>query len=188
LKKYFADYVLLFSIAGAIVLLDQLTKIWVRTNLQFTEMYRPDLWISEYARIIFWKNTGAAFGMFGSLGNVFLILSFVVSIAIVYYFPQIPRKDWVMRLAMCLLLGGAVGNLISRLYQGYVTDFISILNLPVFNVADFSITTGVIVLFAGMLYQEWQLKNSKPVTDTPPAEDLGVDPCPDPLPEETKGE
>ena len=56
--------------------------------------------------------------MFQSLGNVFMILSMVVSAAIIYYYPQVPRQDWLIRLAMAMLLGGAVGNLIDRLYPG----------------------------------------------------------------------
>ncbi len=154
MKRYIPDYVFLFLVAGTIIVFDQATKYLIRANLQLGEVYRADLWLSQYARIVHWKNTGAAFGMFQSWGNIFMGLSFVVSLVIIYYFPQVPRKDWLVRLAMAMLLGGAVGNLIDRLYQGHVTDFISVGDFPVFNVADSSISMGVVVLFLGMWKQE----------------------------------
>ena len=106
------------------------------------------------ARIVHWKNTGAAFGIFQGFGNVFTILAIIVSIAILYYFPQVPRRDWTLRLAMGLQLGGAIGNLIDRLLFGSVTDFISLGNFAVFNVADASISIGVAILVLGMLVKE----------------------------------
>jgi signal peptidase II len=158
LKKHLSDYASLFLVAGTIVFLDQATKYLVRTNLALGEVYRPDLWITEFARIVYWQNTGAAFGMFQSLGNVFMILSMIVSLAIIYYYPQVPREDRLIRLAMAMLLGGAVGNLIDRLYQGYVTDFFSFMDFPVFNIADACISLGVVVLFIGMWLQEREKK------------------------------
>jgi signal peptidase II len=119
------------------------------------------LWITQFARIVHWQNTGAAFGMFQSLGNVFMILSMIVSVAIIYYYPQVPRQDRLIRLAMAMLLGGAVGNLVDRLYQGYVTDFVSISEFPVFNIADACISLGVVVLFVGMWFQEREKEASK---------------------------
>lgn len=161
MKKYLADYAYLFAIAATIILLDQLTKHLVRTNLPMATVFMPDLWLSQYARIVNWKNTGAAFGMFQSLSTVFTILPFVVSAVIIYYFPQVPRQDWYLRLAMGMLLGGALGNLVDRLTLGYVTDFISIWRFPVFNLADLSITTGVVIMFLGMWLQERQKKTSQ---------------------------
>jgi signal peptidase II len=154
LKKYLQDYLFLFSVAGVVVLLDQWTKALVRNNLVVGEIYRPDLWLSQYARIVHWTNTGAAFGIFSNLSTVFAVLSFIVSLLIIYYFPQTPREDWIIRLAMGLLLGGAVGNLIDRVSRGYVTDFASVLSFPVFNVADAAVSTGVVVLFIGMWLQD----------------------------------
>jgi signal peptidase II len=160
LRKYLSDYLSLFLVAGLIIVLDQATKYLIRSNLELGEIYRADLWITQFVRIVHWQNTGAAFGMFQSLGNVFMILSMVVSVAIIYYYPQVPRQDWLVRLAMAMLLGGAVGNLIDRLYQGYVTDFISVGEFPVFNIADACISMGVVVLFLGMWLQEKQKKTS----------------------------
>jgi len=201
LKKYLANYAFLFSIAGAVVLLDQWTKFLVRTNLAFGEIWPQGHWIVFYARIVHWRNTGAAFGMFQNLGIVFAVLAIVVSGAIIYSFPKIPKQDWALRIALGLQLGGAVGNLISRLTQshitdgnfierlsqGYVTDFISIDSFAVFNVADASISIGVAILALSLFQRE---KKQKTV-ESPPA-DGEASPTQEvmhsQLPEEVKGE
>jgi signal peptidase II len=75
-------------------------------------------------------------------------------IAILYFFPRVPRQDWVLRLALCLQFGGALGNLIDRLHQGYVTDFVSFMNFAVFNVADACISIGVAILILDIWFKE----------------------------------
>jgi signal peptidase II len=174
LKKYFWDYAYLLSIAGIIITLDQWTKWLVRTTLPLNGEWSPWPWLMPYARIIHWQNTGAAFGIFQQFGDVFLVLSLIVSVAIIYYFPQVPRSEWYMRLAMGLQLGGAVGNLIDRIYQGHVTDFISVGNFAVFNVADSSISVGVAVLVLGMWLKERERKHlqltPEPTQENPPGE------------------
>jgi lipoprotein signal peptidase len=116
LKKYLYDYAVLFSFSGLIVLLDQLTKNIVRANLGNYEIYRPDLWLTQYVRIFHIHNTGAAFGLFQRFGGVFTFLSFVVGIFILYYFPQIP--DDRVSAWLCVCNCGAVGNLLDRINHG----------------------------------------------------------------------
>lgn len=140
------SYLALLLIAGTVILFDQLTKNWVRDNLALGERWVPWPDFAPFMRVLNWRNTGAAFGMFQEGGGIFTILAIVVAIMIIYYFPRIQRGDWALRLAMGLQLGGAVGNLIDRVQHGYVTDFISVANFPVFNIADTSITLGVVVL------------------------------------------
>jgi len=187
LKKYISIYSLLVSIAGLVILFDQITKQIIRTNLSLGQIYRPDLWLSEYARIVHWKNTGAAFGLFQNMGGVFTVLSFVVAAVIVVYYPQVPFKDWTVRIAMGLLLGGAIGNLIDRLNQGHVTDFISVGSFPVFNIADASISTGVVILFVGMWIQEREAKFQKQLSNLTEDKTLRENNSTG-LPEEIKGE
>jgi signal peptidase II len=142
-------YLMLIFIAGSIILLDQWTKDWVRANLSYGESFRPFAQL-PYLRILHWQNTGASFGMFQQAGGIFTLLAIAVALMIVFYFPRIERGDWPLRLAMGLQLGGAVGNLLDRIQHGHVTDFVSISTLPVFNVADTSITLGVIILLLGI--------------------------------------
>ncbi len=154
MKKYLRDYVLLIGVAGLIVALDQWTKYLVRTLIPFGESWSPWPWLAPYARLVHWQNTGAAFGMFQGFGLVFTILAFVVAIAILYYFPRVPRSEWALRVAMVMMMGGAVGNLIDRLTIGTVTDFVSVGSFAVFNVADASISVGTAVLIVTVWLSE----------------------------------
>ncbi len=101
-----------------------------------------------------WHNTGAAFGIFQGGGTILAVLAVLVVMVILYYYPRVPNAEWVLRIALILQLGGAIGNLIDRINYGHVTDFISVGTFPVFNVADSSISVGVAVLIIGLWFQE----------------------------------
>ncbi|GAB1472278.1 signal peptidase II [Chloroflexota bacterium] len=150
---------ILLGVGGVSVALDQWTKWWVRANIPFGGQWLPDglLWLSPYARMVHWYNSGAAFGIFQNGNQVFMILAFVVIGAILFYYPQV-GNDWTLKLAMGLQLGGAIGNLIDRLAMGKVTDFISIGAFPVFNIADASISVGVAVLLLSVWLREREEK------------------------------
>ena len=157
-RESLPDYGKLIAIAGLIVILDQWTKTLVRQSLSVGETWMPVEWLEPYVRVVNWHNTGAAFGIFQKGGLIFTILAIVVTIFILYYFPQVPRKDWPLRVAMGMQLGGALGNLTDRLRFGAVTDFISVGKVPVFNVADSSISVGVAVLILGVWISERKAK------------------------------
>lgn len=170
MKRYIYEYAFLLGVAGVLVALDQWTKWLVRTQLAYNETWAPWDWLLPYARVVHIQNTGAAFGSFQSFGDVFMVLAIIVSIGILIFFPHVTQNDWLIRVVMSLELGGAVGNLVDRFNQGYVTDFVSVGNFAVFNVADASISVGVAILIAGMLIREWQAKRkSGPQSDTPPS-------------------
>jgi signal peptidase II len=156
LNQKVKDYLILAGVSGLVICLDQWTKWLVRENIEFGAQWLPDwlIWLSPYARIVHWYNSGAAFGMFQNGNLVFTTLAFLVIGAIIYYYPQVEAEDWTLKLAMGLQLAGAAGNLIDRLIMGKVTDFISVGSFPVFNVADSSITVGVIVLLLGVWIKE----------------------------------
>lgn len=161
--KQIREYAFLFGVAGLIVALDQWTKWLVRTNLPEGGTWLPEWldWLSPYARVIHWNNSGAAFGMFQGASTVFAALAFVVIAAILYYYPRVERADWTLRLAMAMQLAGALGNLIDRLlFKGMVTDFISVGTFPVFNVADASISVGVVILLLGAWFKERKEKSN----------------------------
>ena len=159
LKKYLKAYTFLLPISFSIVILDQWTKSLVRANLSFNEVWMPVEWLAPYVRIVNWHNTGAAFGIFQGMNGVFLVLAFFIIAMILFYFPQIPVEDYYFRLALSLQMAGAAGNLIDRLYRGFVTDFISIGKFAVFNVADSCITMGVVVLMIGLWIEERKTKD-----------------------------
>ncbi|HLE91971.1 MAG TPA: signal peptidase II [Anaerolineales bacterium] len=156
MKNVIRKYWTIVMIAVLIVGLDQWTKWLVRVDIPAGGTWLPDslAWLSPYARIVHWYNTGAAFGIFKEGGMVFTVLAFIVIGAILYYYPQVERSDWPLRLAMSMQLGGAIGNLIDRLRIGHVTDFISVGAFPVFNIADASITVGCAVLLVGVWLNE----------------------------------
>ncbi len=144
---------LLFVTAGCIIGFDQFTKALVVANLDLYEKWIP---IDAFGRVFsftYTRNTGAAFGMFQSGGMLFLVLAVIASFAILYYYRQIEGSAWLVRLALGLQLGGALGNAIDRVTRGYVVDFLHVyyephFDFPVFNIADSAIVTGVLILIA----------------------------------------
>jgi len=157
LKKFFKSTYWMFIIAAIIIILDQLTKWLVRSNLVFGDSWIPFQSL-PFLRIVYWKNTGVAFGMLQGMNIVFIFLAALVAVALVWYYPSIPREDWLIRLALSLELGGALGNLVDRIRFGHVIDFVSVGNFPVFNVADSCITVGIFVLLLGIWIQEQREK------------------------------
>ena len=144
---------LVFSLAAVIVLFDQYTKHLVRTHVPLHQSWNPWPWLAPYARILHIENTGAAFGLFKDAGLFFTVVAIVVSVVIVFYAWRLPPGHWLMRTALGMQLGGALGNLIDRLTFGPVTDFVSVGNFAIFNVADASISLGVVFLAVLMLLE-----------------------------------
>ena len=185
MKIHLKDYAFLFLVAGTVLILDQVSKFIVRANLSLGDMWSPWHWLTPYARIVHINNSGAAFGMLQRFGGIFTILAVIVVIAILYYFPRVPRQEWVLRFAMGLQFGGAIGNLTDRLmHGGYVTDFISVLTFPVFNVADASISIGTAIL---ILYI-WFRERDNPPSDTSKPVGSASDMSSSSVPEDVSGE
>lgn len=187
MKKYI-NYAALFLVAGIIIALDQWTKSLVRTlPLGSTWLPAGLEWLSPYARIVHWYNSGAAFGSFQGYGWVFTVLAFVVVALIIYYYPQVDDRDWWLKLAMGMQMGGALGNVVDRLTRGElktftvgpVTDFISVGSFAVFNVADASISVGVVVLLLGAWFKEISERKQSPADSAPLDEDPDGDPAAD---------
>lgn len=162
MKRYIKDYAILFSMASLVVFFDQWTKYLVRDNLSLGETWMPWEWLAPYARIVHWTNTGAAFGLGQDLSWIFAILAFVVIGAIIYYYPKVDSSSWLIRLALGIQLGGALGNLIDRLMHNmHVTDFVSVGTFAVWNIADASIFVGTIILIVGVWIEDRQIKQAE---------------------------
>lgn len=144
---------LVYLLAGVLVLADQYTKHLVRTNLAINEMWNPWPALTPYFRVLHIQNTGAAFGLFKDGNLVFTIIAIVVSLVIIVYAQRVPPGNWLMRTALGMQLGGALGNLVDRLTFGTVTDFVSVGNFAIFNVADASISVGVAFLALLMFFE-----------------------------------
>jgi signal peptidase II len=149
--------------SGILITLDQWTKSLVIKNISFLGTWLPErlAHLTSEFRIVHWRNSGAAFGMFSNGNIIFLILAVIASIFIITFYPMIEKGEWSLRIAMILQLGGAVGNMLDRIKYGYVIDFISIRNLPVFNIADSCISLGVILLLVSVLVQEFKAQKNR---------------------------
>jgi signal peptidase II len=141
---------LFFLIAALVVTLDQVTKYLVRANLSLGESVPEE----GPFRITYVTNTGAAFGILQGQTLFLMVTTFLGLAAIVLYFLYPPMEHGVLRLALGLQLGGAVGNLADRVRLGKVTDFIDVGPWPAFNVADSSIVVGVAIIVGFFLLAE----------------------------------
>lgn len=148
------EYVALIGISGLIVALDQWSKYLVQSSLEVGESWVPIEGLGDFFRIVHWHNTGAAFGILPQASAIFTVVAIVVAAVIILYWPRVPSNNWALRLALAMQLGGALGNLASRLTDGVVTDFIAVGNFPVFNVADSSISVGVAILLIATWVEE----------------------------------
>lgn len=126
------------------LLLDQLSKFYVREALYYGQSVPV---IDGFFDIVYVRNTGAAWGMFGDRTHVLIILAAVIAVLVVIFrkhiFGAIKGRNWIMG----LLIGGIFGNLIDRIRFGWVTDFLDFHiaghHYPSFNVADSAICTAM---------------------------------------------
>ncbi len=147
-----------FLTALLVVVADQLTKLWVRSNLLVGQSLFE---VGIFQIIRFPPNTGAAFGLFQGQTFVLTIVGIVGIAFLLFYalfiYRRYPLLDNLLgRIALGLILGGTIGNLIDRLRYllhqlGGVTDFISIGWWPAFNLADSAIVVGVILFAYSLL-------------------------------------
>ena len=145
--------VVFFLAAFLVVVADQLSKLWIMSNLDIGQsLFKVGLF--EIVR--FPPNTGAAFGLFRDHSFALTIVGIVGIVFILVYALFIYRRyslldNLLSRSALGLILGGTIGNLIDRLRFGGVTDFISIGWWPAFNIADSAIVVGVILFAYSLL-------------------------------------
>ena len=162
-------YTLVLPFTAALVLLfDQISKYFVAASLPVGQSVEIAPWLAPVVRMTHVTNTGAAFGLFRGGGNFFIVITAIVIVAIIFYYRQIPDGQFLTRLALGLQLGGAIGNLVDRLRQGFVTDFIDLnfwplQNWAVFNLADSSLVTGVILLALLMFGEGWRERENQQV-------------------------
>jgi signal peptidase II len=145
-------------LAGAIIGLDQGTKALIRAFVDRGESHEV---FGELLRVVHFTNTGAAFGMFQGAGPLLAITSIAGMLAILVYLFNPGFAHPLVRTGLAFMLGGAVGNLIDRLAEGRVVDFIKLPNWPAFNVADSAITVGVIMLVVSLLWMQDEEKPSE---------------------------
>jgi len=123
-----------------LVFLDQITKHLSEAYIRVSEGIR----LLGFLNLVNVRNTGAAFGLFKGFGNLFFIILSVIAIGVIIYLLWKGKDEFI---GLLLVLSGAVGNLIDRVFLGYVRDFIDIhiggLHWPAFNLADSYLTIGI---------------------------------------------
>lgn len=136
-------------LAAAAVALDQLSKWFIRVQLD-----RGDAWdVVPFLKIVHITNSGAAFGILQDAGPLLVVTS-VMGMAAIFVFLFNPGfAHPLMRAGLALMLGGAIGNLIDRVANGKVVDFLKVPHWPAFNLADSAITIGVLLLLWAMLQE-----------------------------------
>jgi signal peptidase II len=139
---------LFLGTAALVVALDQATKALIRASIAPGDSW-PEGWPVQLSHV---TNSGAAFGILKDQTG-FLIVTTVVGLAAIYLYYRFPPFDHaVAPIAIGLMLGGAVGNLVDRVRLGEVTDFIDFGFWPSFNVADSAITVGIVSLLLGYAF------------------------------------
>lgn len=141
--------VLLLAVALVVFAADQASKYWIRQNLPLGQSWPADWPV----RFTFQTNTGAAFGLLQNQGFFLMLVALAVIGIILFYHRFLGQDSWLIRVSLGLMLGGALGNLVDRLRDGFVTDFIDFQVWPIFNLADSSICVGVVILAYYLLFR-----------------------------------
>lgn len=161
----------LVVVAGLVVAIDQATKAWIAANIVSHEV-RPI--IEGFVRLRYTQNTGAAFGIFQGGAGALSFAAIVVLGTILLVALRVGRGNRLMLLALSLISGGAIGNLVDRLRLGYVVDFVDVhgpsitldnrvYTWPVFNVADSAISIGVVLLMGILFFGKQETASPEPV-------------------------
>ena len=140
--------------AGIIIAADQLSKTWIRTYTGEQPIFKAGI-----LQIIDVQNTGSSFGLFQGQNLILTIVAVIGIILVTGITVLITCRysiidTWFSKFTLGLILGGTTGNLVDRLYRGYVTDLIDIGPWPTFNVADSSMVCGVILLACFILFSK----------------------------------
>lgn len=140
----------------AIIVIDQISKYLLNRHLIFNQPVK----LLPFFNLTLRYNAGTAFGFFGRAGGwqvyIFSAISLIVAIIFIIWLFRIPRRDWLMGLAISLIIGGAIGNVIDRIRLSYVIDFfdfhIGSWHFATFNVADSAISIGAVLLIIRLLF------------------------------------
>lgn len=157
-------WIVLYTLAGVTLAIDQLSKAVIIRQMYPGETIIPIPAIGEFFRLVRSQNTGAAFGMFSGAGDIFSLIAVVAVIGMSVVHGRSAAGAWTQRLAMGLVMGGALGNVFDRVQHGHVVDFINY-RIPgvlsnVSNLADHAIVVGVLTL----VWLSWRTPEKSDVT------------------------
>lgn len=156
------------------IVVDHFSKLFIEVWLPIYTSHAPFPQWADFFRFTHTSNTGAAFGLFQNNNVWFGLIAAIVGGVILAYNYQLPAGHWLLRTALGLQLGGALGNMIDRIRLGHVTDFMDFGPWPVWNVADLSIVSGVVILAVLMYLEQRQAKIAPPLAPLPLSSDEPV--------------
>jgi len=137
-------------VPAVVIVLDQLLKVlfvaWIGPE---ADRHRVSL-IEELLGFEYVENTGAAFGILPSATGALAVVSLLIAVGGLFMMWREHRTAPITALAVALVVGGAIGNVIDRIFRGYVVDFVAVGEFPRFNLADSAITIGVLLLLVAM--------------------------------------
>ena len=133
----------MFLTAAVVFLLDFFSKWLIQQSMGLQETIPL---IRNVFHITYIHNRGAAFGILQQQTGLFILITVLVLVAILWYHRQLPQSDRVAHLALGLVFGGSVGNLVDRIRWGYVIDWLDFRIWPIFNLADSAIVVGGLLL------------------------------------------
>ncbi len=153
-KKRLITYIISIPVFLILIALDQITKMLAVEHLKGQP---PVDIIKDVLQLTYVQNTGAAWGLMDGWKVFFIIITSIMLIAIIFIYVITPmdKKYNIMRALLVILASGAVGNLIDRIVNGYVHDFIyfKIIDFPVFNVADICVTVSMFTLMILVIFK-----------------------------------
>ena len=139
-----------FFLFLGIIVIDQMAKLVIKSNMSLGESVPLIPQIFHFTYVL---NPGAAFGILENQRGFFIVVGVCVLLATAFFYPRLKGQDPWLRYGSMSLLGGAVGNLIDRIYNGLVVDFFDFRIWPVFNIADIAIVGGVGCMLYAILFR-----------------------------------
>ena len=158
LFKRFASEIAFFIAALTVIVIDQVSKYFIRTELTIGQKIPAE----GFFQITRCNNTGGVFGLFADQAFLITIIAVVGIVAILVYSRYPAFNGFLVKIALGLLLGGAIGNLIDRIRFGWVTDFIHVGGWPVFNLGDSAIVIGVVIMMYHFIFRVRKIETQTP--------------------------
>ena len=141
------------GLVGILVVLDQLTKVLA---LQYLKPVGSVTVFPHVLDLTFVENRGVAFGLFSGQRWFILLVTAVICVGLIWYWKSLPQKKEYkpLRISLLLILGGAISNILDRLFRGYVVDYLEVtfIDWPVFNLADIFVVVGTILMAIMVLF------------------------------------
>ena len=141
------------GLVGILVVLDQLTKVLA---LQYLKPVGSITVFPHVLDLTIVENRGVAFGLFSGQRWFILLVTAVICVGLIWYWKSLPQKKEYkpLRISLLLILGGAISNILDRLFRGYVVDYLEVtfIDWPVFNLADIFVVVGTILMAIMVLF------------------------------------